>query len=69
MDFEQHLAGMSRLLDLEREAEKARFAEAHARLSLPARVARGWALAEVEAVDEGGLAGRALAAANAFPQC
>jgi ATP-dependent RNA/DNA helicase IGHMBP2 len=60
MDLEQHLRSLSALLDKEREAEKERFAEAHARLSLREREARGIAISEVEAVEESGLSGRAL---------
>ena len=60
MDLEQHFAKLGALLDRERAAEKERFAEARARLSLAERDARGLALADVEAVEEGGLAGRSL---------
>jgi len=60
LDLEEHLARLAALLASERDAEKARLGEAHARLSLPEREARGIALADVEAVDESGLAGRAL---------
>ncbi len=60
MDLEQHFAKLGALLDRERAAEKERFAQARARLSLAERDARGLALADVEAVDEGGLAGRSL---------
>lgn len=60
MDLDQHLRRLSTLLDREREAEKARFAEAKARLSLREREARGMAILDVEAVDEAGLSGRAL---------
>ena len=56
MDLEQHLDRLGALLDRERAAEKERFAK----LSLPERVARGLALTDVEAVEEGGLAGRSL---------
>ena len=60
MDLEQHLARLGALLDIERAAEKERFAEAAARLTLAQREARGFLLAGVEAVEEGGLAGRSL---------
>lgn len=60
MDLEQHLARLGALLDIERVAERERFAEARARLSLREREARGLVLADVEAVEEGGLAGRSL---------
>jgi superfamily I DNA and/or RNA helicase len=60
VDLEQHFARLGALLDRERAAEKERFAESRSRLSLAQREARGIALADVEAVEEGGLAGRAL---------
>ena len=60
MDLEQHLSRLGALLDIERAAERERFAEARARLSLREREARGLVLADVEAVEEGGLAGRSL---------
>src|SRR4051812_7931271 len=60
MDLEQHLRTLGSLLDKEREAEKERFAEAHKRLSLREREARGIAVSDVEAVEESGLSGRAL---------
>ena len=60
MDLEQHLAALGALLDIERAAEQERFQQARARLTLAEREARGLVLADVEAVEEGGLAGRAL---------
>src|SRR5512137_304538 len=51
---------MRRLLDAERDEERARLADARARLTLREREARGLAIADVEAVEEGSLAGRAL---------
>ncbi len=60
MDLDQHLDRLAALLDAEREEERARFAEARGRLSLPERDARGLAVAEAEAVEEGALGGRAL---------
>jgi superfamily I DNA and/or RNA helicase len=60
VDLEPLLDRLMRLLAAERDEEKARFAEARGRLSLAEREARGLALADVEAVEEGGLAGRAL---------
>jgi ATP-dependent RNA/DNA helicase IGHMBP2 len=60
VDLEQHLHRLGALLDTERAAEKERFAAFRERLSLAEREARGIALADVEAVDEGGLAGRTL---------
>ena len=56
MDLEQHLDRLGALLDAERQAEKDRFAQ----VPFPERVRRGLALSDVEAVDESGLAGRAL---------
>jgi len=60
VDLEQHLARLGALLDIERAAEKERFEDARSRLSLAQREARGILLADVEAVEEGGLAGRSL---------
>ena len=60
MEFEAHREQLRRLLDAERDEERARLAEARARLTLREREARGLALADVEAVEEGSLAGRAL---------
>ncbi len=60
LDLAQHFELLSRLLDAEREEERARMAEARGRLSVAEREARGLALADVEAVEEAGLAGRAL---------
>jgi hypothetical protein len=60
VDLEAHLGKLSALLELERAAEVARFAEAGARLSLQERDARGLAIAQVEPVEEGALSGRDL---------
>jgi ATP-dependent RNA/DNA helicase IGHMBP2 len=60
LELAQHFELLRRLLDAEREEERARFAEARGRLSLAEREARGLALCDVVAVDEAGLAGRAL---------
>ncbi|MCA1827878.1 MAG: AAA family ATPase [Myxococcales bacterium] len=60
MDLEQHLARLGALLDTERAAETERFEDARSRLSVAQREARGILLADVEAVEEGGLAGRSL---------
>jgi len=60
VEFATHLQRLQGLLDAEREEERSRFAEARARLTLAEREARGLALADVEAVEEGALAGRAL---------
>ena len=60
MDLEQHLDRLGALLDIERKAESERFEAARKRLSLKEREARGILLADVEAVEEGGLAGRSL---------
>jgi hypothetical protein len=60
VEFEAHCEQLRRLLDAERDEERARLSEARARLTLREREARGLALADVEAVEEGSLAGRAL---------
>jgi len=60
VELATHLQRLQGLLDAEREEERSRFAEARARLTLAEREARGLALADVEAVEEGALAGRAL---------
>lgn len=62
MDLTAHLERLRALLAAEREEERARLEEARARLSLAEREARGLAIADVEAVEEGSLAGRALVA-------
>ncbi|HTN52082.1 MAG TPA: AAA domain-containing protein [Anaeromyxobacter sp.] len=62
MDLGLHLDRLAALLAAEREEERLRLAEARGRLTLAEREARGLALADVEAVEEGGLAGRALVA-------
>ena len=58
MDLAHHLDRLSGLLDAERQEERSRLEEARGRLSLAEREARGLALADVEAVEEGALAGR-----------
>src|SRR5207245_7441889 len=60
MDLGERFERFARLLEAEREAERERFAQASARLSLAERAARGLAAPDVEAVEEGGLAGRAV---------
>ena len=60
LDLPHHLARLATLLDAERQEERLRLEEARGRLSLAEREARGLALADVEAVEEGALAGRAL---------
>ncbi len=60
MEFEDHCELLRRLLDSEREEERARLADARARLTLKEREARGLAIADVEAVEEGSLSGRPL---------
>src|SRR5438067_34670 len=60
VDLEQHLSRLGALLDIERDAEKERFEAARSRLSPAQRAARGILLLGVEAVEEGGLAGRSL---------
>jgi hypothetical protein len=62
VDFAIHSELMGRLLDAERDEERARLADARSRLTLAEREARGLAIADVEAVEEGSLAGRALVA-------
>ena len=59
-DLSEWWSRLRSLLAAEREEERARFAELRGRLSLREREARGFALADVEALDESGLAGRAL---------
>ena len=60
LDLPAHLDKLARLLALERIAEEERFEEARATLSLAERDARGTALAQLEAIDESALSGRAL---------
>ncbi|WP_408629665.1 AAA domain-containing protein [Anaeromyxobacter oryzisoli] len=60
LDLSDHIDRLAGLLAAEREEERARFAEGRARLSLAEREARGLALADVEAAEEGALAGRTL---------
>jgi superfamily I DNA and/or RNA helicase len=60
LDLAQHLARLAGLLDAERAEERLRLEEARSRLSLAEREARGLAVADVEAIEEGALAGRAL---------
>ena len=60
LDLPHHLARLSTLLDAERQEERLRLDEARGRLSLAEREGRGLALADVEAVEEGALSGRAL---------
>ena len=60
LDLSHHLDHLATLLAAEREEERLRFEEAKGRLSLAEREARGLAVADVEAGDEGALAGRTL---------
>jgi superfamily I DNA and/or RNA helicase len=60
LDWVEHLGRLAALLGAEREEERSRFAEARGRLTLAEREARGLAVADAEAVEEGALAGRAL---------
>jgi hypothetical protein len=60
LDLAQHIARLSALLDAERGEERLRLEEARGRLSVAEREARGLAVADVEAVEEGALAGRTL---------
>lgn len=62
MDLHEHLEKLRALLDLERQAERERFFAASSRLSAQEREARGLAVLDAEAVDEGGLGGRPLIA-------
>lgn len=61
MDLAEHLRKLSGLLERERAAEAERFAEEGARLSLAERDARGTAVAQAEAIEEGALSGRPVA--------
>jgi len=58
--LERHFESLAALLQLERDAEIARFADAQATLSLRERDARGTAIAQCEPVDEARLSGRFL---------
>jgi ATP-dependent RNA/DNA helicase IGHMBP2 len=60
VDPHEHLERLRVLLEAERDAERERFAQATARLSLSERAARGLVATDLQAVDEEGLAGRAL---------
>ena len=60
MDLPAHLERLRSLLEAEREAERERFAQATAKLSLAERAARGMAAVDLQAADEEALAGRAL---------
>jgi len=62
VEFDVHCEQMRSLLAAERDEERARLADARSRLTLQEREARGLAIADVEAVEEGSLAGRALVA-------
>ncbi|MFL5377236.1 MAG: AAA domain-containing protein [Myxococcales bacterium] len=67
MDLDAHFLRLIGLLDAERAADRKRFEEAAARLSLRERAARGFAIAEAEPVEESGLSGRAVVAYAAPP--
>jgi ATP-dependent RNA/DNA helicase IGHMBP2 len=60
LELAPHLDRLAMLLTAEREEERRRFEETRGRLSLAEREARGLAIADVEAVEEGALAGRTL---------
>jgi len=60
LDLTHHLDRMALLLAAERDEERLRFEEARGRLSLSEREARGLAVGDAEAVEEGALAGRTL---------
>ncbi|MFL5400406.1 MAG: AAA domain-containing protein [Myxococcales bacterium] len=67
MDLDAHFLRLIGLLDAERAADRKRFEDAAARLSLRERAARGFAIAEAEPVEESGLSGRAVVAYAAPP--
>lgn len=60
MDLTEHFDRLRRFLEAEREEERSRFTEARGKLTLREREARGLAASDVQAVDESGMAGRAL---------
>ena len=60
LDLEHHLGRLAALLAAERDEERLRLDEARGRLSLAEREARGLALADVEAIEEGALGDRTL---------
>ena len=60
LDLAEHLGRLAGLLAAERDEEKLRLDEARGRLTLAEREARGLALADVEAVEEGALGDRTL---------
>jgi ATP-dependent RNA/DNA helicase IGHMBP2 len=60
LDLAHHLGRFSTLLAAERREDALRFEEARGRLSMAEREARGLAIADVEAGEEGALAGRTL---------
>jgi ATP-dependent RNA/DNA helicase IGHMBP2 len=62
VDLEGHFQRLASLLEAERTADRKRFEDAAARLSLRERAARGFAVAEADPVEESGLSGRALVA-------
>src|SRR3954463_2220885 len=67
MDLDAHFLRLTGLLEAERAADRKRFEDAAARLSLRERAARGFAIAEAEPVEESGLSGRAVVAYAAPP--
>ena len=60
MDLDGHFQRLVSLLEAERAADRKRFEDAAARLSLRERAARGMAVSEADPVEESGLSGRAL---------
>ncbi|HEY6051308.1 MAG TPA: AAA family ATPase, partial [Thermoanaerobaculia bacterium] len=60
MDLDAHFDRLLALLATEREAERTRFEQATARLSLAERAARGICVPDADPVEEGALSGRAL---------
>jgi hypothetical protein len=60
VDLDGHFQRLGSLLEAERAADRKRFEDAAARLSLRERAARGFAVAEADPIEESGLSGRAL---------
>ena len=67
LDLVHHLGRLAALLAAERDEEKLRLDEARGRLSLAEREARGLALGDVEAIEEGALGGRTLVTFGGAP--
>jgi ATP-dependent RNA/DNA helicase IGHMBP2 len=60
LDLLDHIRRLAALLEAERDEERARLVESRGRMGVAEREARGLALADVEALEEGALAGRSL---------